>query len=440
MKLLIVADGASDLARASFAALRQGTVVLQAGTVPEALAHLRRDGGIGVVLCSLAIDIGRLCAACHAERIAAPVIACGAEDDVGAITNAIRCGACNFLPLPPDADLIVAMLQAAAGETHHLIVRDPSMKRLLALIEKIAASAASILISGESGTGKEVIARHIHASSDRAGKPFIAVNCAALPEALLESELFGHERGAFTGALARRIGRFEAANGGTILLDEIGEMDIRLQAKLLRAIQERQIDRVGGTTPVPLNVRILAATNRDLTEEIAAGRFREDLYFRLNVVRLAIPPLRERPEDIAPLATHFLRHYAALNGLPLKVLAPAALERLRRHRWKGNVRELENCIHRAVLIAGGTSIEAPDLELRDDAPPAANAAPAGGAILKTLDESEQETILSALAYTLGNRTRAASILGISLRALRNKLRDYASKGVAVPPPPSGLAA
>src|SRR5690606_18746407 len=215
---------------------------------------------------------------------------------------------------------------------------------------------ASVLITGESGTGKEVLARYVHSRSHRAKKPFISVNCAAIPESLLESELFGHEKGAFTGALARRIGKFEEANGGTLLLDEISEMDVRLQAKLLRAIQERLIDRVGGNRPVPIDIRILATSNRDLAEAVREGSFREDLLFRLNVVNLKLPPLRQRPGDIAAFSEHFVEKYAQANGLGRRILSPEARAALQEAPWPGNVRELENTLHRAVLLSGGEVI------------------------------------------------------------------------------------
>jgi DNA-binding NtrC family response regulator len=274
----------------------------------------------------------------------------------------------------------------------------------------------------------------------------VALNCAAIPENLLESELFGHEKGAFSGALARRVGKFEAADGGTLLLDEISEMELRLQAKLLRALQEREIDRVGGSAPVRVNVRILATCNRDLPGEVTRGTFREDLYFRLNVVSLRIPALRERPGDIAPLAEHFARHYAEVNGLPMRPLSAEAMGLLTTHTWRGNVRELENTIHRAVLLAGGDVIDADAIELAPGRPAAAGereAAPAGegiaGLVGRRMNDVERDLILETLSHTLGNRTHAATILGISIRALRNKLRDYAAHGIAVPPPPAGIA-
>ncbi len=260
--------------------------------------------------------------------------------------------------MPPDPELIAAVLAAVADDSRELIYRDEAMARVVKLAQQIATSDASVLITGESGTGKEVLARYVHTRSQRHNKPFISINCAAIPEHLLESELFGHEKGAFTGAIARRIGKFEEANGGTLLLDEISEMDARLQAKLLRAIQERVIDRVGGTRPVPVDIRILATSNRDLTQAVRDGSFREDLLFRLNVVNLKIPPLRERPADIIELAQYFIKKYADANGMAQRALSAEARRALVANRWQGNVRELENTLHRAVLLAGGDEIGA----------------------------------------------------------------------------------
>jgi DNA-binding NtrC family response regulator len=319
------------------------------------------------------------------------------------------------------------------------------MAALLARAEQVARAEASVLIMGESGTGKEVLARHIHAASRRARGPFVALNCAALPEALLESELFGHEKGAFSGAVASRKGKFEQAEGGTLLLDEIGEMDPRLQAKILRAIQEREIDRLGGSAPVKVDVRILAATHRDLATEVARGRFREDLYFRLAVVRLRIPALRERRGDILPLARHFAERYARANGFPERGLLPAAEALLLAHPWPGNVRELENTLHRAVLLAEGHAIgreaidlleSAPALHVEAVAPSAPPAAPNVTALVgRRVDDVERDLILETLSHCLGNRTRAAEMLGISIRTLRNKLHEYRAAGVTVPPVP-----
>jgi DNA-binding NtrC family response regulator len=276
-------------------------------------------GGIGadLVFCDVGLEIGALVRGLAAERICTPVVACGIGTDTRRAVEAIRAGAKEYLPLPADPELIAAVLAAVADESHQLVYEDEAMAAVLSLADQIAGSEASILVTGESGTGKEVLARYVHRKSARNDKPFISVNCAAIPENLLESELFGHEKGAFTGAIARRIGKFEEANGGTLLLDEISEMDARLQAKLLRAIQEREIDRVGGTKPVKVDIRIIATSNRDLAEAVKHGTFREDLLYRLNVVNLRLPALRERPKDIRALAHHFARKYAEANGVPI---------------------------------------------------------------------------------------------------------------------------
>ncbi len=446
MRVLIIGSLAGELGQAARMAIARGAKLDQTESLEAGLERLRNDGRFDLVLCELAYDIAALVAALAAERMVVPVVACAVNPDPEAAVRAIRAGAREFLPLPPDPDMIAAILQAADGESHVLVARDPVMLATVRRAEQIAAAEASVLISGESGTGKEVLARHIHRRSRRAGGPFVALNCAAIPDTLLESELFGHEKGAFSGALARRIGKFEAADGGTLLLDEVSEMEPRLQAKLLRAVQEREIDRLGGSAPVKVNVRILATTNRDLAAEVACGRFREDLYFRLNVVALCIPPLRDRPGDIAPLAQHFARHYAEVNGLPPRSLTPAALALLAQQRWRGNVRELENTIHRAVLLAAGEAIGAEAIELIGERVPPAQARAAepraeGVASLvgQRMEDVERQLILETLNHTLGNRTHAATILGISIRALRNKLRDYAAHGVAVPPPPAGVA-
>jgi len=436
MRVLIIGSLSGELGQAGRIAIARGAKLDHADDAAEALSHLRADARIDLVLCDVACEVGAVVRALAAERISVPVVACGTGDDPDAAVRAIRDGAREFLPLPPDPDLIAAILSAAAGETHALIARDPVMQAAIRRAEQVAASEASVLIGGESGTGKEVLARHIHRRSRRSGGAFVALNCAAIPEALLESELFGHEKGAFSGALARRLGKFEAADGGTLLLDEISEMDVRLQAKLLRAVQEREIDRLGGAGPVKVNVRILATTNRDLLAEVARGTFREDLYFRLNVVSLRVPPLRERPGDVAALAEHFARRYAELNGLPYRPVSPAALVRLTAHGWRGNVRELENTIHRAVLLADGAEIGPEAIELAPGAGTPPSSSPAGIAALvgRTMEDVERDLILHTLGHTIGNRTHAATILGISIRALRNKLRDYAAQGAMVPPP------
>jgi two-component system, response regulator FlrC len=329
------------------------------------------------------------------------------------------------------------------------------MQAVLKLADQVAASDASILITGESGVGKEVMARYLHEKSKRAQRPFISVNCAAIPDNLLESELFGHEKGAFTGAMARRIGKFEEADGGTLLLDEISEMDARLQAKLLRALQERVIDRVGGAKPVPVNIRVLATSNRNLVQAVKEGIFREDLLYRLNVINLALPPLRERPADILALSDYFAKKYSEANGIDLKPIGLEAKRRLQAHNWPGNVRELENAMHRAVLLSSGSEIDAEAIRLPDGQPlnaiapigldyvnraALASISAARSFVGSTVAQVEQTLILDTLNHCLGNRTHAANILGISIRTLRNKLKEYSDAGVHVPSPQSGANA
>ncbi len=298
MRLLIVGSLNGQLTGATKIAMDKGAQVTHAADTAQALAVLRSGRGADLLMVDVAINIRDLITALEIERIHAPIVACGTANDARAAVAAIHAGAKEYIPLPPDAELIAAVLAAVADDSRDLIYRDDAMARVVKLAAQVAGSEASVLITGESGTGKEVLARYVHGRSSRAKKPLICVNCAAIPETLLESELFGHEKGAFTGAVARRIGKFEEANGGTLLLDEISEIDVRLQAKLLRAIQERVIDRVGGTRPVPIDIRIIATSNRNLGEAVRDGTFREDLLFRLNVVNLKIPPLRERPADV----------------------------------------------------------------------------------------------------------------------------------------------
>ncbi len=364
MRLLIVGSLEGHIATAGQIALAKGAKVSHVDDTPAALEALRGGQGADLIMVDVVLDVAELIEALKAERIAAPVIACGIGNDSRAAVRAIKAGAKEYVPLPPDPELIGAVLAAVAEETTAFLTRDTTMMQVLRMAERVAPSEASVLITGESGTGKEVMARHIHGKSKRAEKPFISVNCAAIPENLLESELFGHEKGAFTGAVARRVGKFEEANGGTLLLDEISEMDPRLQAKLLRAIQEREIDRVGGSKPVKVDIRLLATSNRDMQEAVRSGAFREDLFFRLNVVNVALPPLRARPEDIEVLARHFARKYAKANGVHVPAIADDAMQQLVGHVWPGNVRELENAIHRAILLARDGVIEGESILLQ----------------------------------------------------------------------------
>ncbi len=440
MRLMIVGGLSGQISAAAKIAIARGAKVAFASNVPDALAALRRGQGADLLMVDVREDIAGLIRALESERIAAPVVACGVKSDADAAVAAIRAGAKEYIPLPPDPELIAAVLEAVSTESSDLIAVDPAMRKVIALADQVAASEASILITGESGVGKEVVAKYLHAHSRRAAKAFISINCAAIPDNLLESELFGHEKGAFTGAVARRIGKFEEADGGTLLLDEISEMDMRLQAKLLRALQERTIDRVGGSAPVKVDIRVIATSNRNLVEAARKGDFREDLLFRLNVVNLNVPPLRARPLDILALSEHFLKKYASLNGVPPRPLAEAARRAIVSAQWPGNVRELENAMHRAVLLARGDEISDEAIRLPDGSalrPWAATAAEPNSAesfVGRTVEAVERQLILQTLGHCLGNRTHAANILGISIRTLRNKLKQYTDEGVAVPPP------
>jgi two-component system response regulator FlrC len=434
------------------------------------------------------------------QRPELPVIIMSSGSQVEEAVTAMREGAQDFLLKPFPTEVIEEALKRAFGreeaagslsaadpspEERPIIAQSPLMQRLLALARSLAGSSATVLLQGESGTGKELLARFIHNNSTRKNGPFVAVNCAGLPESLLESELFGHEKGAFTGALAKKPGKFDLAHGGTLLLDEISEMDISLQAKLLRALQEGEIDPVGGKGPHKIDVRVIATTNRRLKDWVDEGRFRADLYYRLNVMPFYIPALKERAEDIPVLAEFFREKYAAQNSKNVGSIAPEALEILSAHFWPGNIRELENTIARAVLMAQGQILEPydifmdetgflkalernasslaaekpavsealPDGRIPEAAPetapvpawpaglpadspnfsetgPASPAAsPAGsagsaGLPIMTSDEMERQLIGKVLTETAGNRTKAAYLLGISVRTLRNKLNEY----------------
>jgi two-component system, response regulator FlrC len=451
MRLMIVGALGGQIAAATQIAMKFGAKVTHVDTIEQATAALRIGRGADLLMVDARLDIAALIAANEAERIVVPVVAAGVGLSADAAQRSIHAGAREYISLPPDPELIAAVLAAVCNDERPMIAESGAMKEVVALADQIAASDASILITGESGVGKEVIARYVHKKSRRTDKPFIAVNCAAIPEHLLESELFGHEKGAFTGAVAQRIGKFEEAHGGTLLLDEISEMDLRLQSKLLRALQERVIDRVGGRKPVAVNIRVLATSNRDLAGLVRAGEFREDLLYRLNVVNLRIPPLRERKDDLLALSHFFIDKYARANGRPARTLSPEGRAQLMAHSWPGNVRELENAMHRAVLLANGEAVDAAAIRAPDGAPVGQSRDATGAAIEaaqaaarhlvgRTVAEVEQDLILETLTHCLGNRTHAAHILGISIRTLRNKLRLYSDSGVAIAPAPTGQAA
>ena len=450
MRLLIVGPLGGQISAATKIAMEHGAKVAHVDTIEQVTTALRAGRGADLLMVDARLDIAALISANESEHIVVPIVAAGVGVDPSMAARAIRQGAREYISLPPEPELIAAVLAAVCDDDRPMIAADASMKQVITLADQIATSDASIMITGESGVGKEVLARYVHKKSKRREKPFIAVNCAAIPENLHESELFGHEKGAFTGAVARRIGKFEEADGGTLLLDEISEMDLRLQSKLLRALQERVIDRVGGGKPVPVNIRVLATSNRDLNALVRAGEFREDLLYRLNVVNLRIPPLRERKDDLAALSSFFIDKYARANGRPARKLSPEGLAQVLAHGWPGNVRELENAMHRAILLAnneevGADAIRAPDgapVGKRDatgDAIEAAQAA-ARNLVGRTVAAVEQDLILETLTHCLGNRTHAAHILGISIRTLRNKLKQYSDEGLRIPPPPTGQAA
>jgi two-component system response regulator FlrC len=373
------------------------------------------------------------------------IILMTAYGTVETAVEAMKCGANDYILKPFSTDLlerVILNLQASTDpeeqdapatlEARAILTQDPGMIRLLTTLEGVAASQATVLISGESGTGKELLARYIHARSPRAHRPFVALNCAALPDSLLESELFGHERGAFTGAIHKKLGKFEMAHTGTLFLDEISEMNLGLQSKLLRVLQEREVDRIGGREPVPVNIRVIATTNRSLYHEVTQGRFREDLFYRLNVFPVTVPPLRERPGDIPLLARHFLRSSAQRNGMSVPTLSDRAIADLQQRAWKGNVRELENVMERAILVTTGNAVDTDHLMPGDGAVPVQPLETVETLVAPSahgsLWEMERDLIFKTLARVNDNRTHAAKELGISIRTLRNKLREYRDLG------------
>ena len=460
MRLMIVGTLEGHISEAGKIAIQKGAKVVHCEDSEQAIGALLNGKGADLIMIDVKQKIGKFIQRLESERIHVPVIACGIDPDTRAAVKAIEDGAKEYVPLPPDAELIAALLTAVTEEQSDMIASDESMKGVMKLADKIAPSEATVLITGESGTGKEVMSQYIHKKSKRAGGPFIAVNCAAIPENLLESELFGHEKGAFTGATARRIGKFEEAHTGTILLDEVSEMHPLLQAKLLRAIQEKEITRIGSNNAVKVDVRILATSNRNLEESVKKGEFREDLYFRLNVVNIPLPPLRERPNDIAKLGQFFADKYAEANSVDKKKLSKAAIQKLQAYHWQGNIRELENTMHRAILMSIEDDLEPDAIHIEGtstpmQAPAATNAPdPAGvssasaaetdnnpaqveALVGRSIADVERDMIINTLEHCLGNRTHAANILGISIRTLRNKLNQYKDEGVSIPASSSG---
>jgi len=447
--ILVVDEDAGARSTLACALQRSGFTVETALGGPETLARLSQ-GRLHLIVA--AADTAGVCVTellRAAGRVAAPVpvILVSTQGTITAAVAAMQNGARDYLVAPVAPEHLVAAARnaldaepAASVEpraSEHrtgqksFITRDAHLMEVLATARQVARSTATVLIQGESGTGKELLAAYIHRHGLHPEAPYVAVNCAALPETLAESELFGHEKGAFTGAVMRKVGKFELAKKGTLVLDEIGEMPLPLQAKLLRVLQEREIDRVGGGLPVPIEARVLAITNRDLAQAVAAGSFREDLYFRIHVVPLIIPPLRERPGDIQLLADHFLARFASPAGKAVTRFSEQSRQLMSRHAWKGNVRELANRVERAVLLAEGDTIQPQHLGLA----PAPEGRRGGGSPVTfrcgtTVWEMERQLIMGTLAEVDQNRTRAAELLGISIRTLRNKLREYRAETAA----------
>ena len=460
MRLMIVGQLDGYISAAGKIALQRGAKVIHCEDIEQALGALRNGKGADVAMVDVKQKIGVFVDALRDERIVLPVVACGLGTDARTAVKAIQEGAREYVPLPPDAELIAAVLAAVTEENNTMIAGDPVMQMVVKMADRIAPSEATVLITGESGTGKEVMSQYIHRKSKRKDGAFIALNCAAIPESLLESELFGHEKGAFTGAISRRLGKFEEASGGTLLLDEVSEMHPQLQSKLLRAIQEREITRIGSNDAIKVDVRLIATSNRNLEESVKKGEFREDLYFRLNVVNLRLPSLRERPNDIAALGQFFADKFAEQNGMPKKKISAETLDLMKRSHWRGNIRELENTMHRAILMSMEDEIEPAAVNLAEagsfgsmsaggnatiHAPSPSGVSGAGATpeavknpaavetlIGRTIADVERDMIINTLDHCLGNRTHAANILGISIRTLRNKLNEYKDAGMSIP--------
>jgi two-component system response regulator FlrC len=436
-RILVVDDEPGMRAGLAEVLQRGGFQVAVAGTAEEALIRLQGEG-VDLLVTDLRLPGAsgiELLKDLRQSGIETPTVVITAHGTIEDAVAAMKLGALDFLTKPfSPADLLNlatrtlerATVRRGRGDLvparRPIVTRDAAMLRLLEIADTVASSRAPVLIQGESGTGKELLARYLHERGVRRGRPFVALNCAALPRELLESELFGHERGAFTGAFARKMGKFELASGGTLLLDEVSELETGLQAKLLRVLQEYEIDRVGGTTPVPVDVRVVATSNRRLRDLVDAGRFREDLFYRLNVVPFAVPALRERKGDVGLLADHFLAGFATGRALRLEDDARAWLEK---HPWPGNVRELENALERAALLARDGIIRAADLDDQEVVPPRLGLGALAGL---TVREMERRLIVETLKRTRNNRTQAAKLLGISIRTLRNKLAEYRARG------------
>lgn len=434
LPILVVEDDAALREALTDTLELAGYAAMAAADAEQALAWLEK-GRPGLVLSDVqmpGMDGHALLQTLRQRRPDIPVVLMTAYGQIETAVQAMRDGAADYLPKPFEPDRLLATVARyyhPSGDERDagLVSQDPASLALLELTRRVAVTDASVLITGESGVGKEVYARYIHHQSARGEGPFVAVNCAAIPENLLESVLFGHEKGAFTGAMAAQAGKFEQALGGTILLDEISELPLNLQAKLLRVLQEREVERVGGRAAVALDVRVIAATNRDLAAWVREGRFREDLFYRLNVFPLEIPPLRERPLDIAPLARYFLERFEAVVGRRGFSLSGAALAELTGYDWPGNIRELCNVMQRAMILAPGAVIGPDHLMLPHAAGRAARVASTPGAELG-LKDRERATILETLRRMQGSRRKTADVLNMSERTLRHKIKQYREAG------------
>ena len=442
MNSVLVVDDDEQMRKALLAALkRKGYKVECASSGDEALWMLGKQSYNALVSDIKMPGLSGIELLKEVKRINAsmPVLLMTAYGTIETAIEAMKIGASDYILKPFSTEIIEAALSRALSpdllpeSVSGIIAGSEIMRDLLAIAKNVAPTSATVLITGESGTGKELLARYLHNLSDRDSGPFVSVNCASIPDGLLESELFGHEKGAFTGATARRTGKFELADGGTLLLDEIGEMGPDLQAKLLRVLQQREIDRVGGRNPVQVDIRVIATTNRDLYKEVSEGRFREDLFYRLNVFPFKLPALRERPEDICLLAEHYLKLYSLQYNKKIKCIGPEAMDSLIINPWKGNIRELANVIERAVLLCSNGELTVEDLYYGDEMPGASsfNSVKAHSEVniggLGTIREMEKELILQTVSEADGNKMEAAERLGISVRTLRNKLNEYNSE-------------
>jgi DNA-binding NtrC family response regulator len=462
-RVLVVEDEAAIRLALTGLLRREGYDVEQAESGDKALAKLRTEP-FDLVLTDLALGAGPsgmdVLRASHEQHPETPVVMITAHGSEKIAVEAMKAGAEDYVPKPFDNDEIRLVLRRALELTRlerenrllrervdrewrfeNLIGAGEVMRRVFETIRKVAETDLTVLVRGESGTGKELVAQALHQRSPRRGRPFVAVNCAAISRELVESELFGHEKGSFTGADARRVGKFEAAHGGTIFLDEIGDMPVETQAKVLRVLQERTFERVGGSKPVEVDVRVVAATHRDLAEEVRRSRFREDLYYRLKVVEIELPPLRERPEDVPALVGHFLEMVATRLGRPEMPIAPAAMARLARHPWPGNVRELRNVIEQAVVLAAGPAVEEEDLRLPADGAPESHLdangparACAGDASFseakrQAVEQFERSFLLAALRANGGNVSRTAAAIGMVRQSLQQKIRELGLRDV-----------